>query len=259
MDSILFQKEGPITWITFNDPDRLNALTEEMGREIVRLVSVINKDRDVRVVILTGAGRAFSAGGNLDIIEARTRKKTAVNQKEMIGFYHRFLSIARIEVPTIAMINGPAIGAAFAMTLACDLRLASTDAKMGVNFVRLGISPGMGSTFLLPSVVGVPTAMELLLTGRTITAEEALKKGVIHHLYAPEVLKEETIRLANEIAANAPVAVRLAKKGVLNNGAALKKALQFEARGQAACFKTDDLKEGLAAIRAKRNPRFSGV
>lgn len=255
---ILFEKEGPIAWIVFNDPERLNALTEEMGREIERLVSAINKDREVRIVIITGAGRAFSAGGNLAIIETRIKKKAAVNQKEMFGFYNRFLSLLKIEVPVIAMINGPAIGAAFALTLACDLRTASTNAKMGVNFVKLGISPGMGGTFLLPHVLGIPTAMDLLLTGRTLSAEEALQKGVVHHLYSPERLREETIRLAQSIAKNAPVAVRIAKKGIVGVHCItpLRKALRFESRGQAICFKTDDIKEGVAAIRSKRSPVF---
>lgn len=259
MNTVLYQKEGPIAWIIFTDPDRLNALTDEMGHEISRLVPQINKDKSVRVVILTGAGRAFSAGGNLDIIVARTKKKGAVNQKEMIGFYRRFLSILKIEVPVIAMINGPAIGAAFCMTIACDLRIASTAAKMGVNFVKIGLSPGMGGTFLLPQVLGIPLAMDLLLTGRTISAEEAFQKGVVHHLFAPEALKEETLRIVNEIAANAPIPVKTAKKGILANLKGFEQALRFEAKGQAACFKTQDIVEGIEAIRAKRNPKFSGV
>ncbi len=259
MNPVLFEKDGSVAWITLNDPDRLNALTEAMGVALAKLVPQINKDQSIRAVILTGAGRAFSAGGNLDIIEARTRKKSAVNQKEMLGFYGRFLSILKIEVPVIAMINGPAIGAAFCMTMGCDLRVASTEAKMGVNFVKLGLSPGMGATFLLPHVLGTPTAMDLLLTGRTLTAEEALRRNLIHHLFAPEALKEETRRLAEEIARNAPMAVRTAKRGVLNHMSLLQKSLMFESKGQAACFRTEDLKEGVAAIRAKRNPRFSGA
>lgn len=259
MNPILYEKEGPIAWLILNDPGRLNALSEEMGREIARLVPLINKEKDVRVVILTGAGRAFSAGGNLDIIERRTRKRSAVNEKEMIGFYNRFLSLLKIEVPTIAMINGPAIGAAFCMTMACDIRIASTEAKMGVNFVKLGLSPGMGATFLLPHVLGTATAMDLLLTGRTITAEEALQKRIVHHLYAPEILKEETLRIAREIAENAPIAVKIAKRGILNHMNVLQKSLLFESKGQAVCFRTEDLKEGIAAIRAKRPPRFSGA
>jgi enoyl-CoA hydratase len=258
MKSILYEKEGAIAWLIFNDPDHLNALTDEMGQEIHRLVPQINKDRSARVVIVTGAGRAFSAGGNLDIIVARTRKKGAVNQKEMIGFYRRFLSILKIEVPVIAMINGPAIGAAFCMTLACDLRIASTTAKMGVNFVKIGLSPGMGGTFLLPQVLGVPLAMDLLLTGRTITAEEALQRGIVHHLFPPETLKEETLKIANEIAANAPIPVKIAKKGILANLKGFEQALRFESKGQAASFKTEDIKEGIDAIRAKRTPRFEG-
>jgi enoyl-CoA hydratase len=256
MNPILFEKDGPVAWMTLNDPDRLNALSEAMGVAIAKLVPQINKDKAIRVVILTGAGRAFSAGGNLDIIEARTRKKSAVNQKEMLGFYGRFLSLLKIEVPVIAMINGPAIGAAFCMTMACDLRVASTQAKMGVNFVKLGLSPGMGATFLLPHVLGTPTALDLLLTGRTLDAEEALRRNIIHHLFAPEALKEETARIASEIARNAPVALKVAKRGILNHMRDLQKSLLFESKGQAVCFRTNDLKEGVSAIRAKRPPSF---
>ncbi len=259
MNPVLFEKDGPVAWVILNDPDRLNALSEEMGQAIAKLVPQINKDKTIRVVVLTGSGRAFSAGGNLDIIEARTRKRSAINQKEMLGFYGRFLSVLKIEVPVIAMINGPAIGAAFCMTMGCDLRVASTEAKMGVNFVKLGLSPGMGATFLLPHVLGTPTAMDLLLTGRTLTAEEALRRNLVHHLFAPEALKEETRRLAQAIAQNAPIALKAAKRGVLNHMNLLQKSLLFESKGQAACFRTEDLKEGVAAIRAKRNPRFSGV
>ncbi len=255
---ILFQKEGPIVWITFNDPDRLNALSEEMGNEIQKLVPKINKDKSIRVVILTGAGRAFSAGGNLDIIIARTKKKAPVNQKEMISFYKKFLSILKIEVPVIAMMNGPAIGAAFCMTLACDIRVASTNAKMGVNFVKIGLSPGMAGTFLLPQVLGIPAAMDLLLTGRTITAEEALQKNYIHHLFSPENLREETLRIAHEIAANAPFAVKAAKKGIHSHLKQINQAFIFESKEQALCFKTKDIVEGIEAIRVKRKPVFHG-
>jgi enoyl-CoA hydratase len=258
MEPVLFEKDGPVAWIVLNDPDRLNALSEAMGVAIAKLVPKINKDETVRAVVLTGAGRAFSAGGNLDIIEARTRKKSAVNQQEMLGFYGRFLSILKLEVPVIAMINGPAIGAAFCMAVACDLRVASIGAKMGVNFVKLGLSPGMGATFLLPHVLGTPTAMDLLLTGRTITAEEALQRNVIQHLFSPEALKEETQRIALDIAQNAPVAVKIAKRGVLNHMALLQKSLLFESKGQSVCFRTQDLKEGIAAIRAKKTPNFTG-
>lgn len=257
---ILFEKEGSIAWITFNDPDRLNALSEAMGLEIQKLVPRINKDKSIRVVILTGSGRAFSAGGHLDIILERTQKKNTVNQREMITFYKKFLSILDVEVPVIAMINGPAIGAAFCLTLACDFRTAATTAKMGVNFVKIGLSPGMAATFLLPQMLGIPAAMDLLLTGRTITAEEARQRGFIHHLFAPENLREETLRLAREIAANAPEAVRIAKKGIRAQQAApLQKAFLFESKGQAICFKTKDIVEGIEAIRAKRAPEFQGT
>ncbi len=259
MTSILFQKEGPIAWIIFNDPDHLNALTDEMGREIQRLVPLINKDPEIRVVIVTGSGRAFSAGGNLDIIIARAKKKAAVNQREMIHFYRQFLSVGEIKVPVIAMINGPAIGAAFCMTLACDLRIASTTAKMGVNFVKIGLSPGMAGTFLLPQVLGIPLASDLLLTGRTLLADEAHQKGIVHRLFAPEQLREETLKIAHEIVANAPLAVQTAKAGIKRHLHQMKAALLFESKGQARCFGTKDIIEGIEAIRAKRPPQFSGM
>lgn len=248
-----------MAWITLNDPDRLNALSAAMGEDIESLVQKINKDRSIRVVILTGAGRAFSAGGNLDIIIERTRKSPATNRREMALFYNKFLALRNIEVPVIAMINGPAIGAGCCLTLACDLRIASTTTKMGVNFTKIGISPGMGSTFLLPTLLGVPMALDMLLTGRTLGAEEAFRLGIVHRLSPPETLKEDTTRLAEEIAANAPLAVKLAKKAIQSStNTALQKALAFEAKGQAVCFKTEDIKEGIEAIRAKRAPRFNG-
>jgi enoyl-CoA hydratase/carnithine racemase len=116
----------------------------------------------------------------------------------------------------------------------------------------------MGATFLLPHVLGTPAAMDLLLTGRTLSAEEAARRQIIHHLYAPEVLKEETRRIAQDIAKNAPVAVRIAKQGILNHMKAMSQSLLFESKGQADCFKTEDLKEGVTAIRAKRPPAFTG-
>ena len=258
MEPILFEKEGAIGWLTLNNPEHLNALTDEMGRAIERLIPKINKDKSIRVVIVTGSGRAFSAGGNLDIIRARSKKKPAVNQKEMIAFYRRFLSISKIEAPVIAMINGHAIGAAFCMTLACDIRIASTEAKMGVNFVKIGLSPGMGGTFLLPQILGIPQASELLLTGKTLSADEARARGIIHHLYTPDTLREGTLHLAHEIAANAPIAVRTAKKGIQSYLKGLDRALHFESRGQAVCFQTGDILEGIEAIRAKRAAHFTG-
>ena len=255
---LLYQVDGPIAWVTFNDPERLNALSEAMGRELEKLVPRMNKNKAIRAVILSGSGRAFSAGGHLDIIMARTKKTPAINRKEMLSFYNRFLSILKIKVPVIAMINGPAIGAAFCLSLACDFRLASSTAKMGVNFVKIGLSPGMGGTFLLPVVLGIPLATELLLTGKTLSSEEALHKGVVHRVFPEESLREETVKLAMTIASNAPLAVQTAKEGILLHLQQLQKSLQFESRGQAVCFKTQDIVEGIEAIRGKRSPTFKG-
>ena len=259
MSLVLFKQDGPVGWLTLNNPDNLNAMTEAMGRALEAIVPQINQTEEIRVVILSGAGRAFSAGGDFDFILKHTNQPPEANQRQMIEFYSRFLVLRDIEVPTIAMIGGHAIGAGFLIALACDLRYAAKEAKMAANFAKIGLSSGMGGLYWLTRLAGPARAAELLLTGRTITAVEAEKIGLINEVCEREHLESKVQEVAHQIVANAPVALKIIKKGIqLAAQSNLEEVLQYESKGQAGTFQTSDLQEGIRAIREKRSPNFQG-
>jgi enoyl-CoA hydratase/carnithine racemase len=256
-EHILVDHQDGIVTLTLNHPESLNAMTAEMGDEVTDLVATLNQDRSARVLILTGAGRAFCAGGAIRNLESRAGGSTTGTPKT---FYKRFLSLRQLEIPTIAAINGPAVGAGFCVALACDLRIAAATAKMGLNFVRLGLHPGMAATFTTPRIVGMARACEVLFTGRLYTGEDAFALGLVNRVVAGDKLIDETLTLAQEIASNAPIAVRLAKRALYRGEAdLLEEALDIESEHQAHTFTTEDAKEGIAAIREKRAPTFRGV
>lgn len=260
MSLVLFEQQGPIGILTLNNPDSLNAMTEAMGEAIASRVAALNQMKDLRVVILRGAGRAFSAGGDLNFIFERTQKSSEENQQDMVAFYSKFLSIRDIEVPTIAMIHGPAIGAGFMVALACDLRYAATQTKMAANFAKLGLSSGMGSLYWLQRLAGPAQAADLLFTGRTISAEEAKPMGLVNEVLSSESLEERVFAVAKQIAHNAPVAVKIMKKGICETIlATLDQVFQYESQGQAQTFATQDLVEGVQAMKEKRKPEFRGI
>ena len=167
-------REGGVATLTFDDPERRNAMTEAMGRALAERVRELSAEDDLRAVILTGAGSAFSAGGDLDMIESKARagverpggEVREGHRRFMRAFYGLFLSIRELPCPALAAINGHAIGAGFCVALACDLRIAAQEARLGLNFTRLGIHPGMGATWLLPRLVGPALAAEILCSSR---------------------------------------------------------------------------------------------
>ena len=259
MSNVLLEKSGGIARITLNDPDRLNALSLDLADEFSAVVQKVRQDAALRCVILTGSGRAFSAGGNLEMIGEKKQKSAEQNQKEMLQFYSAFLVVRTIEVPTIAYINGHAIGAGFCVALACDLRIAADVAKVGVNFTKLGLSPGMAGSWLITQLAGLPAALDLLLTGRTTTATEAQSLGLINRVYPANDAKAAVNETATAIATNGPVAIRETKRILYTNALlTLDDALLNEAHAQSVCFHTEDLQEGVAAIREKRPPKFQG-
>jgi enoyl-CoA hydratase/carnithine racemase len=177
----------------------------------------------------------------------------------MMPFYRAWLSIRRLEVPTIAAVNGPAIGAGLCLALACDIRYAAPAARLGVPFVRLGMHAGMAGTYLLPDVVGPAHARDLLLTGRVVDADEALRIGLVSRVIDADAFDAEVLRTAEGIAANAPIATRLTKVALADGGHAdFESALQWEALAQPVTLATDDLQEGIRASREKRAPVFEG-
>jgi len=262
-EHIRLTRDGGIVTLAFNRPETRNAMTPEMGEEVIRAVNEVRADDGVRVVVLTGAGKAFCSGGNLSMIAQDTGARTGGGAPSMLGspreFYARFLTIRDLPVPTIAAINGHAIGAGLCIALACDLRIAAADAKMGMTFTKLGIHPGMGATFLLSRLVGTARACELFFTGRVFDAVEAERLGVVNHA-VPRDRFEPTVRaLAHEIAVAAPIAVRLVKKSIYRGVQhTLDDMLDYEALNQGFTFTTADAREGVTAMMEKRAPKFEG-
>jgi enoyl-CoA hydratase len=259
-------RDGAIATLTLQDPERRNAMSEAMGQAFAAEMAALGADPGLRAIVLTGAGEAFSAGGDFGMLETRAEQGKArpgVARREirdaMRSYYGFFLTLRELSCPAIAAINGAAFGAGLAVALACDLRIASREAKLGLNFTRLGLHPGMGTTWSLPRLVGEAAAAELLYTGRTLTGEEAAALGMVNRAVAPERVLPDALALAQEIAEAAPIAVAGVKRALARSAAAtLDDQLGFEATEQARCFESRDVHEGLAAARERRRPRFEG-
>jgi len=238
-------------------PQARNAMTDAMGAEVRHAVDALNADAVARVVLVRGDGEAFSAGGDFSMLAARAQLPEAENRVAMRTFYADFLSVRALRVPTIAVIGGPAIGAGLCFALACDLRVAAAGVKLAASFVRLGLHPGMGATFLLPRLCGPAAAADLLLTGRAIEAEEALRLGLVNQVHPRDELDVAARALAAQIAAAGPLAVTQTKATL---AAAvereLESALEREAAAQAVDFGTADFREALQAAAERRPPRF---
>lgn len=259
MTTVLFEElPGDIGRLYFNDPDSLNAMSERMAEDFRSQVEALSKRATpLRAIILSGKGKAFSAGGDLQMLEAKTRLSAEENHRRMIQFYNSFLGLRDLKVPLIAAINGAAIGAGLCVASACDIRICAENAKLGFTFVKLGLHPGMGGTYFLPQVVGEPFARELLLTGRVIDATEALRVGLVSRVVALDQLEDQALSIAREICANGPLSVSQLVETLRGDSGALKRALEREAACQAINYASPEFKEGISAIREKRAPRFS--
>ena len=246
--------------LTLDNPDQRNAMSDEMTASWVAAVDELAADRSLRVVVVTGAGTAFCSGGNTGWIAGEPDAGVDHLRTRMIAFYRAWLSIRRLEVPTLAAVNGPAIGAGLCLALACDIRYAAASARLGAPFVRLGMNPGMAATYLLPDVVGAAHARELLLTGRTVDAAEALRLGLVSAVHPDETFLEDVLGIAEGIAATAPIASRYTTLALRGGGHRdLEAAIQWEALAQPITLATADLQEGIRAARERRPADFRGV
>ena len=246
--------------LVLDNPSQRNAMSDEMTASWAAAIDELAGERSVRVVVVTGEGSAFCSGGNTGWIASEPDAEVDYLRTRMMAFYRAWLSIRRLEVPTIAAVNGHAIGAGLCLALACDIRYAAEGAKLGAPFVKLGMNPGMAATYLLPNAVGEANARELLLTGRTVEAEEARQLGLVSRVFAAEELAERVGEIAKAIAATAPVASRYTKIALRDGGHRdFESAVQWEALAQPVTLATADLQEGIAAAREKRAPRFRGV
>ncbi len=251
--------EGGIARLTFNRPAERNAMTAGMGLEIKEAVGLINENDEARVVVITGAGKSFCSGANLRTLGTEAGVGSG---DDGLGsperFYRLFLSVRDLRVPSIAAINGHAIGAGLCFALATDMRVMKVGAKVGVTFVKLGIHPGMAATWNLPRLIGPAAAADLLYTGRVIGHEEALAYGLVNRV-AGDDFEEVVTELAQDVAASAPLAVRALKQTLAGTAErTIDDALVREATVQAGTFQTEDAAEGIGAILEKRRPQFKG-
>jgi len=257
--TLLTEKKDLIGTITFNRPEMLNALSQLGFREFIEALKEMDADDGIRVVVITGAGRAFSAG--LDIDEARqgppeTGLQVVPLQDTVAWIPHLMRNMRK---PVIASINGPAAGGGFTIALACDIRIASEDAKLGAGFVRVGLIPELGSSYTLPRLIGIAKACELIFTGRTIDANEAKAIGLVNDVVPGDQLASATLKMATEITRAAPMALQLAKQALYQGlDSDLVTQLHFEQLSQSTCFKSEDFKEGTQSFLEKRKPVFKG-
>ncbi|WP_456448152.1 enoyl-CoA hydratase/isomerase family protein [Oceanithermus sp.] len=244
-----------IAWVTFARPGALNALAADVLREIAEVTEVIAEDPEVKVAVFTGEGKAFVAGA--DISEINALKDVFIGREFALAGQEVMNHIAALPVPTIAAINGYALGGGLELALACDLRVAAKQAKLGLPEVGLGLIPGFGGTQRLPRLVGVGRAFDLILTGRHVPAEEALALGLVNRVADDAVAAAR--ELAGQIMKNSPVALALAKEAVARGAdVPLPEALEIEADLFGMTVTTHDMREGTAAFLEKRAPEFRG-
>jgi 2-(1,2-epoxy-1,2-dihydrophenyl)acetyl-CoA isomerase len=259
-DLIKVAEDNGIVTISLNRPERLNALVGHMRRDLAETLEEAGSDPHVRVVVLTGEGRAFCAGGDVNFMAELVERNDSEEFARLLGAARRvILAIRHMTKPVIASINGPASGAGFNLALACDLRIASSDATFSQSFVRLGFHPDWGGTYFLPRMVPSNIACELFFLGDTIYAEQALRLGLINRVVAPEELAAETRKLAERLRDGAAVSIAAAKHAVYaSEHDTLERMLQYEVEAQIRCFESEDGREGVRAFLEKRPPQFTG-
>jgi enoyl-CoA hydratase len=254
---VIYEKSEGIATITLNRPEALNAFSKDVVEEILRAVEDVRTDENIRVVVLTGAGeKAFSAGADIKAMVGMT----ALKARELSSLGERLcVTLENLEKPVIAAINGYALGGGMEVAMACDLRIASENVRMGQTEINIGLVPGWGGTQRLTRLVGMTKAKELVFTGRMIDAKTAEQIGLLNMAVPADKFREVVHQLAVDLASKAPVALKVAK-ALITNGVnmSLDAALELEREGFGVVWSTDDLKEGISAFAEKRKPRFKG-
>jgi len=258
--AVLFDVKDHVATITLNRPENRNSMTPDVLDGLADSLGRVNADSDVRCLIITGRGSSFCAGADFKTgAQAESKGNAVMPNDRSFGIYQAFLSVLKIEVPVIGALNGHAIGGGLGLAMVCDMRVANAESKYGANFTKLGLHPGMSTTYLLPRLVGLPRAAELLFTGRIITGVEAAEYGLANYAVAPDDVLGKAQELASEVASSAPIATRWTKRSLYEH-------VQFdpvtaarhEADLQSRTIETEDFKEGVEALLNKRKPVFKG-
>ena len=259
-EQIDITEDSGITTITLNRPEKLNALAGHMRRDLAEALETAASERNVHVVVITGAGRAFCAGGDVAAMAELIERHDAEEFSRLLGSARRVVtSIRQMTKPVIASVNGPAFGAGCNLALACDLRIASTTATFNQSFAKVGLHPDWGGTYFLPRLVTPNKACEMFFLGETMSADEALRLGVVNYVVEPAELEAETRKLAERLRDAPAIALGGAKQAVyMSQAAELEEMLRFETEAQMRCFESQDGAEGLRAFLEKRPPKFTG-
>lgn len=253
--SVLYEEKGKVAIVSLNRPRSLNAFNEEMGLRLIEVLQQVAEDNRIGAVILTGKGKGFCSGEDLQ------GTKTTISPNKILK--ERYIPIIKIlrgmNKPVIGAINGAAAGAGFSLAIATDLRIASETAKFGQVFVNIGFVPDAGSTYLLPKLVGNGRALEMMMTGETITANQALQMGLVNRVVRKDDLLAQSLTLAEKLAYSAPLAIGYTKQLVYQQeNEILEKQMLLETDIQEKLAHTEDFKEGNLAFIEKRKPVFKG-
>ena len=259
-EAIIFSAAGPVATIKLNRPEKLNAFGGPMRDEILHALDKTAADDQIRVLVVTGEGRGFSAGGDIDHLKQVRENKDEEKFRSVLATGQKITrSLRAFAKPVIAAVNGPCAGAGFSFALGCDIRIASDLATFGASFALVGLHPDWGGSWFLPKLVGSARACELVFTGTMISALEAERIGLVNHVVPHDQLIPSVMDLAGKIAKNPPEVLRLAKESIYRSvNSDLETAFARESQVQLECFYSEDFLEGVTAFVEKRKPQFKG-
>ena len=258
---ILFNAENSVATITLNRPEKLNAIGPEMRDQFIKALESIASNPQIRVLVITGQGRGFSAGGDIEYLKKlRTAEDEQGFQSMLAKGPHITRMLRALPIPVIAAVNGPCAGAGLCLALSCDMRVASEQATFGPTFARIGLHPDWGCSWFLPHHVGIAKACEMIFTGDMISAAEAEKIGLVNRVTRHAQLMPAVMELAQRIARNSPKVIALAKESIYRGmNSTLEEAFAREDEVQIECFRSADFLEGITAFFEKRPPKFRGI
>lgn len=257
---IIVTYQEHIATITLNRPDKLNALSPVMRKELFEVIRELEHNNNIRAIVITGAGRAFCAGGDIEYLRELRKDKNCIGFKNLLAEVKRLaLAINNLQIPVISGINGATAGAGLNLALACDIRISSETATFSAPFLKLGLHPDWGNIFLLTGIAGTAKACEMLFTGDMISANDALQWGLVNRVVSSRELVSTTLSIADKITSNPPLAVSLAKRAIYNAACRnLSEMIEMEEETQLQCFQSKDALEGINAFLEKRKPIFTG-